>query len=245
MHAEHRLGHTEYMTRGEVPDSPPLDFEVYGLRASWPVARWFEFFDVQYGDPAWGTRFGYQGAGGADSPYVCVVTLPRQRFDQRCVGPGRERLTEVAAYGGIVLIGLTLPDPDVPRLPGMNSLLMRHSESIAADASQWPSTSWTVGDQSARAAVWRFAGGWTAFCDDVPDAYLVAIGCGMEPDGLAFDVIEDGAPYGVDLAVPLTTHTLPQAQDLAGPSIHSCPNHAGYHPDQLALRSDPNPRVVG
>ncbi|HEX3786175.1 MAG TPA: hypothetical protein VHX38_41555 [Pseudonocardiaceae bacterium] len=220
------------MTRPEVPDSPPIDFAVYGLRASWPVARWFEFFDVRYGDAAWGARFGHQAPGGVDSSYVCVATLPRQRFDQLCVGPHRDRVAEVAAYGGFMLINMTLPDPAVPQLPGLNSMLVKHADSLAEDHARWPSMSWVVGERPVRAAGWRFAGGWTAFCDDLPEVYLLATGWGVEPDGLAFDVIEDGTPYGVDLAAPLTTRTLPLAWTLAGPSMHSCPNHADYHPDQ-------------
>lgn len=224
--------------RTQVPDSPPLDFASYGLRATWPVSRWFEFVDVRFGDPAWGTRFGFQGEGGVDSSYVCVMTSPRQRFDQVFTSTGQDRLSEVASSGGIALISLTSPDPDVPRQPELNSLLVPRCLKAAAEASRWPAVSWTVGDQTVRAGVWRFAGGWTAFSDDIPDAYLVAAGWGAEPDGLAFDVIEDGTPYGIDLAAPLTSDTLRRAWDAAGPDVHSRLNHAGHHPDHLALLPD-------
>ncbi|HEY4018747.1 MAG TPA: hypothetical protein VGM75_08680 [Pseudonocardiaceae bacterium] len=219
------------MTRPEVPDSPPIDFTVYGLRASWPAARWFEFFYGQLGKPTYGVRFAYQAAGA----FVSVCTLFRPRFDRECVSPRADRITEVAFHGTLHLIDLTLPEPEVPRLPGMNLAVVKQAERAAALAVHWPSVTWTVRETSVHAVSWEFAGGWTAFCDALPDVYLTATGWGVEPDGLEFAVIDDGAPYGIDLAAPLAFDVLPAARAAAGPPDHSGPNPAGYHPDQLAL----------
>lgn len=228
------------MTQRAVPDSPPIDFAVYGLSASWPAFRWFEFFDGELGRPTHGVRLGHQAADRVDSPYLSVATLPRERFDQVCVAPrpDRDRRAELAEYAAFQLISLTFPGPDVPQVAGMTPLLVAHSERAAADNDQWPATTWAVDGQPVQVATWRFAGGWAAFCDDLPDVYLTAAGCGMEPTGLELGVVEDGAPYGIDLTAPLTINALSLARQTVGPSSHSSPNDAGYHPDQLALTRD-------
>ncbi|HEX4222344.1 MAG TPA: hypothetical protein VHZ97_08295 [Pseudonocardiaceae bacterium] len=225
------------MARREVPDSPPIDFTVYGLRATWPAIRWFNFFDGELGRPTYGVRFGHQAEDSGDAPYVCVATLPRDRFDQVCViGPGADRLTELASYAAFMLTSLTFPVQEVPHVPGLNRTLVEHGERAAADFANWPSTTWTVGVAPVRASLWRFAGGWTAFCDELPDSCLVAAGWGVEPEGLEFDVIDNGMPYGIDLDAPLGINVLSRAQNAAGPTNHSGPNRTGYHPDQLMLR---------
>jgi hypothetical protein len=61
-----------------------------------------------------------------------------------------------------------------------------------------------VDGAAVEAAVWEYAGGWTAFTDAVPGVYLVAAGLGgLGPHRLGFGTVTDAGPYGFDLAAPL------------------------------------------
>jgi hypothetical protein len=214
------------------PTSPPVDFTLYGLAESWAGFRWLEFFDGQLGAPTCGVRLGHQ-ADSADS-YVGVATMPRDRYDRLCVAGG-DRLSEVAFYGVWWLINLTLPDHHIERPDGLAKVLLDFATPQSALHAQWPTVPWSVGDTRVSASVWRFAGGWTAFTDELADEYIAAVGFGVQPEGLGFAPVGDGARYGFDLAAPLRPSDLAVAGDRTGPPETILVNADGWHADQVAV----------
>jgi hypothetical protein len=204
------------------PASPPVDFPLYGLDA-WDGPRWLETFDGELGTPTWAVRLGHQR--GTDT-YVGVATLPRERYDRLC---GADR-SEVALFGTFWLINLTLPDPGLPRPDGFLRDLVSLSEVAGTRHADWPQVRWSVGE----ASVWRFAGGWTGFAV-LDDVYVVVAAFGLEPNGLRFAVVPDGAPYGFDLAAPLRTTDLPAARERTGPAAPARLNTDAWHADHGAL----------
>lgn len=208
-----------------LPASPPVDFPLYGLD-HWDGPRWLDSFDGELGTPTWGVRLGHQR--GTDT-YVGVATHPRERFDRLCAA-GRDPLAEVAFHGNVWLVDLTLPSLQPPRPDGFLRVLVEHAEAQAARYAEWPSVRWSVGD----ASVWRWAGGWAGFAV-LDGAYLSVAGFGVEPDGLTFSVVPDGAPYGFDLAAPLRNTDLRVARERTGPADAALCDTDAWHADQAAL----------
>jgi hypothetical protein len=223
------------MTATADSESPPVDFPLYGLDDSWPGPRWLEFVDGRIGEPTWGIRLGHQRP--AADAYLGVAALPRTRYDHQCVSPGADRLGEVAFYGTHWLINITLPEPHVPRPDGFLRSLVAHETDQATRHAQWPEVTWSVDEHPIPASVWRFAGGWTAFTDGLPDSYLIAAGFGTGPDGLRFTTITDSARYGFDSTAPLRLADLTRARDRNGPDVHARVNTDHFHADQLTLMS--------
>jgi hypothetical protein len=207
------------------PPSPPVDFPLHGLDDSWQGDRCLAFFDAKVGDPTWGVRLVHQDPAG--DAYVGVASLPRERDDRVFADTVADRLTEVAHYGTHWLINLTLPEMTVPRRDGFLRALVGHSLHHAVSHARWPEVTWSVDGTQVPAAAWRFAGGWTAFTDALPDTYLVVVGLGREPDGLALAVVEDATPYGFDLTAPLRLSDTHDRGPLSRPDQ--------FHADHTAL----------
>ncbi len=211
--------------------SPPVDFPIYGLDGTWNGTRWLEFFEGRIGDPAWGVWLGHRLGTGA----VLVGTLPRERYDRIAVGLDADRLAEIASSGTFKLINLTLPDASVPRSAGMIPSLLNHAEQNAKEFAGWPRIDWLVDGRRVSASVWRFGGAWTAFTDDLPDSYVIAVGVNIEPGSLILAQVKNGQSYGVDLAANLDVDDLNKRVSARPDAVWLNPNRNGFHPDQLLV----------
>jgi hypothetical protein len=90
----------------QVPPSPPVDFPVYGLDASWPASRWLELSGDAIGDPVHWVMLGHRSLDG-DSVIV-VETFSRPRTDALVTPAGQPPLQDVAHHATNALINLTL-----------------------------------------------------------------------------------------------------------------------------------------
>jgi hypothetical protein len=183
-------------------------------------------------EPTWGVRLSHQTAAG--DAYVGVGTMPRERYDRLCFVDG-DRISEAAFYGAWWLTNLTLPDLNVARPDGLAEMLHDVVSQETARHGRWPTVPWSVGDTTVSASVSRFAGGWTAFTDDLADEYLAAVGFGVQPEGLGFAPVGDGARYGFDPAAPLRPSDLAVACDRTGPPETILVNADGWHADHVAV----------
>ena len=91
------------------------------------------------------------------------------------------------------------------------------------------------------ARTWRFAGGWAAVTDAVPDVYLAVIGLGADPDGLSLAMLQDGSAYHFDLNQPLDPSAMAASRQRAGGGALE-PHRRDWHPDQLRLLRDERTR---
>ncbi|SFP52939.1 hypothetical protein SAMN05421810_102861 [Amycolatopsis arida] len=217
--------------------SPPADFPVYGLDERWRGPRWLDFFEGRPGDPVWAVWLGHREAEGDHG--VRVGTLPRERYDEVMSPRGGDTRVPVAFSAAFGLVNLTLPDGSVPRPEGLIPALVEHAERQAKRHREWPRVAWEVDGRWAQAAVWSFADAWAGFTDVLEDAYLVAVGIGVQPEGLRL-VPAAGAEYGVDLAAPLDPGELTLMRRARPEAWLPPPRRDGYHPDQLALLARPD-----
>lgn len=210
--------------------SPPVEFPVYGLDA-WAGPQWIELFGERIGDPVAKVCLAHQWPDNRSA--VFVSTLSRARFDTRADRHGLDRLADAAMEPAVVLVNLTLPESSVPRPDGLVRALVEHAESRTAGHSAWPVTSWHLDGITAPARVWRFAGGWAAFSDALPEIYLTAAGVANDPDGLEFAQLHDGNAYHFDLTGRLSTRVLTESRAASGaPDLVAS---VEWHADQLAL----------
>jgi len=123
-----------------------------------------------------------------------------------------------------VLVNLTLPAASVPRPPGLLRALADLAVARSERYAEWAPVSWRVDGVPLTARAWRFAGGWAAYSEGPPGAYLGAAGLGIDPDGIAFAALPDGVAWNFDLAQ-------------AGPPRRQA--HPQWHEDQLRLIREP------
>ncbi len=216
--------------------SSVVDFDVYGLDASFQGARWVDFFEGLPGRPPWALWLGHREPD-SDSG-VRVGTLPRQRYEAVMCPNGKDPLVEVAFSGAFGVINLTLPTSTVPRPEGFIPALVEHAEQQARSYADWPIAWWEIEGAQVRARVWHFAGGWAAFSTALDDAYLVAVGVGTDPANLSFVPIEDTAVYDADLTAPLDFAELGRKKSVRPEAWLPPPRRDDFHPDQLAFLRD-------
>jgi hypothetical protein len=226
---------------------PPAGFPVYGLDSPFLGPRWLELFgDPPDGSPTW-VSLNHQSEDGRS--LVNVTThLHRDKgtprifsvpTDEQAVEHGRSPLLSVAVQCTNGLIGRTIPVPLLTRPPGFLGALVDLQEEAASAYAAWPTADWRVGGVPAKAPVWRFAGGWTAFTDAVAGVYLVVVGVGpgTDPDGLSFAPLRDGSSYHFNVREPLSFDVVRAAAEAAGVPEGSDPpwQPQNWHPDQLQL----------
>ncbi|WP_199431516.1 hypothetical protein [Qaidamihabitans albus] len=217
--------------------SPPVDFPVYGLDWSVRGPRWLDFFEGRPGEPTWALWLGHRVEGGESG--VRVGTLPRERHDQVMCPNGGDPLAEVAFSGAFGLVNLTLPDSSVTRPDGLILALVEHAEAQAKRHAEWQPVTWEVEGRPARARVLHFAGAWAGFTDVLDDVYLVAIGIGVEAEGLRLVQVSNAAAYGTDFAAPLSLAELGRQKSTRPETWLPPPRRDAFHPDQLALAPIP------
>ncbi|WP_116044214.1 hypothetical protein [Amycolatopsis palatopharyngis] len=224
--------------------SPPVDFPIYGLDWGWRGPRWLDFFEGRPGEPVWALWLGHREEGGEHG--VRVGTLPRDRYDSALSPRSGDPLVAVAFSAAFGLINLTLPDGSVPRPDGLIPAMVEHAEEQAKRHAQWPRVAWDIGGRWAQASIWSFAGAWAGFTDLLDDAYLVAIGIGVQPEGMRLVPVGSNAKnYGIDLAAPLDATELARQRHVRPDTWLPPPRRDAFHADQLALvpgtRQRPSP----
>ncbi|HEX4087621.1 MAG TPA: hypothetical protein VHZ33_02830 [Trebonia sp.] len=222
---------------GWSPTSPPVDFHVYGLAASWPGARWLDGFGDEIGDPPRWVRLAHESADGAS--LIMVNTYSAPPTDAQAAQWGQPPEQEMAFDAVHVLINMTLPAASAKRPDGFIPRLAEHAANLAGQYARWPSVQWQVGGQTAAVAarVCRFAGGWAAIADPVDDVYVSAVGVGTGPEGLSLTRLEDGSAYHVDLDQPLHIGVMSASREASGAGDAEAPRweRRDWHPDQLEL----------
>ncbi len=219
---------------GWVPTSPPLDFSVYGLDASWLGARWLDSFGDQVGDPPRWVRLSHQ-SGDGDS-LIMVETYSRPVTDELAARHDERPLADVAFRASLILLDATLPVQSVPRPDGFLRALHKHLPEYAGQYPRWPAVGWRVDGAAVTARVSWFAGGWAAVSDAVAEVYLSAVGMGVGPDGLSLARLQDGAAYHFDLKQPVRPGVL-SASARAADVQFEAPSwqRQDWHADQLRL----------
>jgi hypothetical protein len=217
-----------------VPTSPPFDFPLYGLDASWPGARWLDSFGDQVGDPPRWARLSHQ-SGDGDS-LIMVESYSRPVTYDLAARWGEPPLADVAFRAAHILINVTLPVQSVPRPDGFLRALHKHLPEFAGQYAQWPAVGWRVDGAAVTARVSWFAGGWAAVSDSVAEVYLSAVGIGVGPDSLSLARLEDGAAYHFDLKQPLRSGVLSASARAADVRFETPPwQRQNWHADQLRL----------
>jgi hypothetical protein len=212
------------------PASPPVDFPLYGLDRDWPGLRWLDSYGGRSGTPTTDVWLGHRSTDGEVA--VRVGTFPRQRFEAT---HSRDVAGELAFAGAVALVNMTLPQGAEQGMPGLNKALVEYAGEQCHRHADWPRTRWSVDGAPVDAAVWRFAGAWLGITDAQPQVYLAVIGFGVVPEGLPLARVTDGAPYGTDLARPLTTDLLQEQRERLPMVVWPLRDQHSYHPDQLAV----------
>lgn len=141
-----------------VRPSPPADFPVYGLAASWSGSQWLESFGDAIGDPVRWVSLGHQSLNGESLTFV--ETFSRLRADALAARFLQPPLQQVAFYAAVVLINVTLPAKPLPWPDGFQRALVGHADERSGQYAQWPLVSWRVNGAAVTARAWWFAGGW-------------------------------------------------------------------------------------
>ncbi|MEV4598346.1 hypothetical protein AB0K15_13140 [Amycolatopsis sp. NPDC049253] len=197
--------------------APAVD--VYDLDFPGQHKRWVAAIENSAATPVW---LGHRTDDGAQA--ALVGTLPRNAF------PSGTAPLEWRAPGMALgqLMNVIEPTSLSAERAALGRAVQAHLIERATNVAGWPRATWTVGDALVRAAVLHFAGAWLALTNELPDAYLVAIGVGLSHDGLQFRKTH-GEKYGVDFSAPLTVgelHRLP---------VEQMPHPPQPHPDLLRL----------
>lgn len=224
------------MTDVDEHASPPVDFPLYGLDWSFDSVRWLDFFEARNGSPAWAVWLGHRGAEDAGAR---IGTFPKRRYTEVMCPRGGDPCADVAFSAAFGLVNLTLPDSSVPRPEGLIPELVMHAEEQAKRYADWRTAVWHVDGAPIPASVWNFAGAWAGFSDSRADAFVVAIGIGVEPDELRLATVGEGHPYSVDLHAPLDLADLGRRRYERPQAWLPPPRRDGFHPDQLALVPEP------
>jgi hypothetical protein len=166
---------------------------------------------------------------------IFVNSFSRLPTDIQAADWGQPPLQHVAFAAAVVLVNLTLPVPPVPLPAGLSQALGDHAGSRSAQYAQWPPVRWQVDGAAVTARGWRFAGGWAAVSDAVPDVYLAAAGLGTGPDGLSLAVLRDGGGYHFTLDQPLHPDVMAASRAARAGGDRPLPDRPGWHADQLRL----------
>jgi hypothetical protein len=219
----------------EIPPSPPVDFPVYGLDASWTGPRWLASYGYAIGDPVTWVSLGHLARDGASVVFVQSFSLPRIDVWE---GPsGQPPLQHVAFDAATVLINVTLPVQSAARPDGLLRTLAGYADERSRECAQWPPVCWVVDGTAVAANVLRFAGGWAAVSCATAGAYLAAVGVGTAPDGLSLTLLSDASAYHFDLAEPLSPRVVSESARAAGAPLEQEPpwQRQDWHADQLRL----------
>jgi hypothetical protein len=225
------------------PPSPPVDFPLYGLDASWPGARWIELFGGAIGDPVQWVSLGHQSLDGESLIYV--ETFPGPRTDALAVPSLQPSLQHVAFDAAALLINLTLPVISLPRPDGIIKALVDHAHEGSGQYERWAQVRWQVDGAAVNARVWWFAGGWAAVSDAVEGVYLAAVGVGANPEGLSLAVLENGDAYHFELGQPMHTPVLVASHAARTDGDPPPRQPQDWHPDQLRLMPQPGTSTAG
>lgn len=162
---------------------PPLDFPIYGLAAGeWDPPRWLDHMEGPLGWRAEGVwlRHGSPLVHDAQEPWLRVATFRRDRYEHK-----PDPLTtpsDVAQRASFTLLDLTAPEPS--RTPeGYADRIIDAARALGDRHPEWPQVTWTLDGDPVSASVVSFAGAWAGFTRAVPDADIVVVGCGIEPNG--------------------------------------------------------------
>jgi hypothetical protein len=214
--------------------SPPPDFPVYGLDASYPGARWLESFGDATGDEVRWVRLAHQSLDAGSM--IMVETHSRALTDAQARQHRESPLRLVAFDAAVVMVNLTLPAESAPRPEGLLPALVDHADERSMWYAEWSPVAWQVNNIMVTARVWWFAGGWAAFSDTVPGVYLgVAGGEGSDPGGLAFAALPDGSAYHFDLDQPLHPKTIAASSSARTGGERPPLQRQDWHDDQLRL----------
>jgi hypothetical protein len=220
-------------TRRVARPSPPVDFPVYGLDASWPSVRWLELFGEALGDPVDWVCLGHQNPDGASLVYV--ETFSRERTDVLVARSLESAMQHVASYAAALLANVTLPVDSLPRPDGFYRALIGLTEERSGKYVEWPEVRWQVDGLAATARVWRFAEGWLAVSDAAPAVYLAAVGLGTEPGGLRLAMLQDGDAYHFDMGQPMHARVMVASHAARADGDLPPPRRGDWHADQLRL----------
>lgn len=209
--------------------APPVDYALYGLgSAAWADSRWLEFVEGEIARPSWAVWLGH--GSRRDPARVIVGSASRPRLDAMHAGLPGDPPAHVAFAVGLHMIGYTLPDDSVPRPEGLVRAIANEMHRQATSCSDWAEIGWTVDGVEVLARVWKFAGFWAAFTDELGESYVMAIGTEVDPDGLNLDRVVDGTPYGFELGAELGYGA---ARGNPLPVVR--PDRQQFHPDHLRL----------
>jgi hypothetical protein len=212
------------------PSSPPVDFPVYGLDASWHGSRWLDYYSAVDQERAWAIGLGHRSAESSSA--IVVSTLRQDHYIP--VHGETDPLIEVAFQSALRLGDASLPVFDTARPPGMLKALVAHMDQQARRYRDWPVAQWRADGNLITAPVLKFAGGWMTFTDRIPNAY-VSMFSFENPLDSSINVTKS-----VDLKDYGFSHESRLSAELQKESRERYPNAGlnprdGYHSDLLAL----------
>jgi hypothetical protein len=227
----------QFGARRVVRPSPPVEFPLYGLEASWPGARWLETFGEAIGNPVHWVCLGHQSPDGGSLIYV--ESFSRPRTDALVARSFQKPLQHVASYAAALLANVTLPVETLPRPDGLYRALTDLTEERSSKYADWPPVRWHVDGTAVTARMWQFAGGWMAVSDAVEAVYLAAVAMGTKPDGLALAELENGDAYHFDPDRPMHAPVMVASRAARADGDAPPPRRRDWHADQLRLMSKP------
>lgn len=220
------------MVEHDGSSSPPIDFPVYGLHASWSGWRWFDYYQAKNGDRAWVVGLGHLSTDRRDG--IIVSTLRRDYYDMTLSQSQADPLVEIAFDGAIRLGNAMLPDIDVPRPQGLLKALVDHMQYESEHYQDWPVTRWKLDGNPITAPILNFADGWITFTDSTPDVYvsIIGINTSITPSLDAIRVV-DLREYGFNPEAPLIPASTLEANEQQLDA--KLPSRKSLHPDFLTL----------
>lgn len=172
-------------------EHPPLDFPLFGLKATWHGPRWLDFVEGQAGDPVVGAWLGH----GDDNrrprlgSWALVGTFSRQHVDAVWLGP-----SETFEHYLVRRTAMLVLDEG----PMLDHLLATPDEWEA-----WEAATLTVGARTLSARTLERAGVRAVLSLDLPGLGVIVHSHGLEGADLSLDEISDYQGYHFDPAVPL------------------------------------------
>ena len=204
---------------------PVVDFPVYGLVAAWPAARWLDFIAGEAGgtiQAMWLMQA--DGVPGPSTRWLAAGSLSADLREETLLA-GEDWTREVASLALQALTNRTSPvefGPNKDREQYRQDLL-RWREEQAERHRAWGAASWTVGGEPVKARTFSWAGSWTAYSVSDVATTIVAVGHGIPPNNLFFEVLSDGRNYHFELTKPIN-----YPRDLASSRQTGLRNYADY-----------------